>query len=92
MSDGGTQGGRPSGGMPPSKRVGGVARQIPRPDTTPRRDGQRTRCASGLSPDCREKPLASVSVPVPHTDTGRQVEQTEVDGRPLVKELGNMAP
>jgi hypothetical protein len=31
-------------------------------------------------------------VPVPHTDTGRQVEHTKVDGRPLVKELGKLAP
>ena len=47
---------------------------------------------SGLCPNCQEKPLASDPVPVPQTDTGRQVEQTKVDGRPLVKELGKIAP
>jgi hypothetical protein len=47
---------------------------------------------SGLDPNCQEKPLASESVTVPQTDTGRQVEQTKVDGRPLVKELGKIAP
>ena len=30
-------------------------------------------------------------VPVPQTDTGRQVEDTKANGRTLVKELGKMA-
>ena len=39
-----------------------------------------------------EKPLASQSVTVPHTDTGRQVEDTKARERTLVKELGNLTP
>ena len=31
-------------------------------------------------------------VPVPHTDTGRQVEDTKASERTLVKELGKMEP
>ena len=46
----------------------------------------------GLRLDWREKALARVGVPVPQTDTGGLVEHTEVDGRPSVKELGNLAP
>jgi hypothetical protein len=63
------------------------------PKLVPRRDGQVRRDRTkwvGLG--CHEKPLASDAVPVPQTDTGRQVEHTKVDGRPFVKELGNMAP
>ncbi len=45
-----------------------------------------------LRPDGREKPLARAGAPVPQTDTGGQVEHTKVDGRPSVKELGNLAP
>jgi hypothetical protein len=42
---------------------------------------------------CREKLLSDeVVAPVPHTDTGRQVEHTQVNGRTLVKELGKIAP
>ena len=40
----------------------------------------------------QEKPLASVPVTVPHTDTGRQVEDTQARERTLVKELGNLTP
>ena len=39
-----------------------------------------------------EKPLASDPVTVPHTDTGRQVEDTKARERTLVKELGNLTP
>jgi hypothetical protein len=46
----------------------------------------------GLSPHCREKPLARLVLPVPQTDTGGLVEHTEVDGRTSVKELGKLAP
>ena len=46
----------------------------------------------GLSPDCREKPLARALLTVPQTDTGGLVEHTEVDGRTSVKELGKFAP
>ena len=40
----------------------------------------------------QEKPLASDPVTVPHTDTGRQVEDTKARERTLVKELGNLTP
>jgi hypothetical protein len=40
----------------------------------------------------QEKPLASHFVTVPHTDTGRQVEDTKARERTLVKELGNLTP
>ncbi len=46
----------------------------------------------GLNPHGREKPLARTAASVPQTDTGGLVEHTEVDGRPSVKELGNLAP
>jgi hypothetical protein len=39
-----------------------------------------------------EKPLASDPVTVPHTDTGRRVEDTKARERTLVKELGNLTP
>jgi hypothetical protein len=54
--------------------------------------GGLTRPASGRDPWCQEKPLASRAVPVPQTDTGGLVEHTKVDGRTLVKELGNLTP
>ena len=41
---------------------------------------------------CREKPLASFKRPVPQTDTGGQVENTEAIGRTVVKELGKLPP
>jgi hypothetical protein len=40
----------------------------------------------------RKAASEDLSAPVPQTDTGGQVEHTEVDGRPSVKELGNFAP
>ena len=41
----------------------------------------------------REKPLnLMVILPVPQTDTGRQVEDTKVFERTIVKELGNLTP
>jgi hypothetical protein len=45
-----------------------------------------------LIPCLREKPLGRACVPVPRTDTGGQVENTEVSGLILVKELGKIAP
>ncbi len=53
-------------------------------------------CASSLEspgPHCLEKPLSVEDcAPVPQTDTGRQVENTKVIGRTLVKELGKLTP
>ena len=46
---------------------------------------------SGLS-SCQEKPLVSKSLPVPQTDTGRQVEDTKACEITIVKELGNLTP
>ena len=45
-----------------------------------------------LRPDRREKPLARWGATVPQTDTGGQVEETQVDERTSVKELGKLAP
>ena len=39
-----------------------------------------------------EKAAIAAIVPVPKTDTGRQVEETKADGRSIVKELGKMTP
>ena len=41
---------------------------------------------------CREKPLASYAPPVPETDSGDQVENTEAIEPTMVKELGKMPP
>ena len=60
--------------------------------TERRMRGVPTGIPSGLGLTCQEKPLARDTVPVPQTDTGGQVEETQVDGRPLVKELGKLPP
>ena len=41
---------------------------------------------------CQEKLLVRSYVPVPQTDTGSRVENTQVSERTLVKELGKIAP
>ena len=47
----------------------------------------------GLRLNWQEKHGAGAQrVPVPQTDTGRQVEYTQVDERTSVKELGNLTP
>ena len=43
-------------------------------------------------PGPQEKPLGRTLVPVPRTNTGGQVENTEVSELTLVKELGKIAP
>jgi hypothetical protein len=43
-------------------------------------------------PCLRENPLGRIRVPVPITDTGGQVENTEVSELTLVKELGKIVP
>ncbi len=72
---------------------GGSGRQIPR--FTHRLDGGEGK-GFGLTPTGRpirrEKPLARTSLTVPHTDTGRPVEDTEARERTLVKELGKLTP
>src|SRR5919198_5115523 len=61
-----------------------------------KRPGGRGSAASQAKPTGRpirpEKPLASLSVTVPQSDTGRQVEDTKARERTLVKELGNKDP
>ena len=56
-----------------------------------RRDAEPIQVKSVI-PCCREKPLASFERPVPLTDTGGQVENTEAIGRTVVKELGKLPP
>ena len=44
-------------------------------------------------PGCQEKPLNDEErALVPQTDTGRRVEDTQANGRTLVKELGKLTP
>ena len=43
-------------------------------------------------PCLQENPLGRTRVPVPITDTGGQVEHTEVSELTLVKELGKIVP
>ena len=45
-----------------------------------------------LSPCLQENPLGRFRVPVPITDTGGQVEHTEVSELTIVKELGKIVP
>ena len=45
-----------------------------------------------LSSGWREKLLRKDRVPVPQTDAGGREENSETDGRTLVKELGKMTP
>ena len=42
--------------------------------------------------DRREKPRRRLHLPVPQTDTGRQVEDTKAFEITIVKELGNLTP
>ena len=44
------------------------------------------------TPCLQEKPLGRTLVPVPRTNTGGQVENTEVSELTLVKELGKIVP
>ena len=53
---------------------------------------ERNEVAKQLSSSRREKALRKLSVPVPQTDAGGREENSETDGRTLVKELGKMTP
>ena len=56
-----------------------------------RREGEAQAEVAGLI--CREKPLTGETpAPVPQTDTGGQVEDTKVNGKTFVKELGKLTP
>ena len=50
------------------------------------------KAGESLNPCLREKPLGRALVPVPRTNTGGQVENTEVSELTLVKELGKIVP
>ncbi len=54
--------------------------------------GTEIRVWKQLNSHWREKPLFSIKVPVPQTDTGRRGENPKTNGRTLVKELGKMTP
>ena len=55
-------------------------------------DRRRSRKARSDRSGGREKPRSEEdTAPVPQTDTGRKVEETQAHGRTLVKELGNIA-
>jgi hypothetical protein len=57
------------------------------------REGPARAGSNRLGPERTRNPASRARrVPVPQTDTGGQVEQTQVNGRPLVKELGNLTP
>ena len=85
-----TRGAQPGVGHPGTKRNSeeGVGKSAPEQ----KRDGG----AFGPQvcwPLCQEKPLNDERpVLVPQTDTGRRVEDTQANGRPLVKEFGKLAP
>ena len=85
-----TRGAQPGVGHPGTKRNSeeGVGKSAPEQ----KRDGG----AFGpqvCGPLCQEKPLnAERLVLVPQSDTGRRVEDTQANGRPLVKEFGKLAP
>ena len=53
---------------------------------------ERNEVAKQPSSGWREKALRKSSVPVPQTDAGGREENSETDGRTLVKELGKMTP
>ena len=54
--------------------------------------GSEIRVANWLIPHCQEKLLLREPVPVPQTDTGRQVENTKASEKTIVKELGKITP
>jgi hypothetical protein len=54
--------------------------------------GSEKQVAKSLVSHCREKFLSRYKVPVPQTDTGRQVENTKASEITIVKELGKMTP
>ena len=52
-----------------------------------------SRKAEVTEPGCQEKPLNEEdTVPVPQTDTGGWVENTKVNEKTFVKELGKLTP
>ena len=72
---------------PAGRAQGNPRRLLPRGDEEEMLRQDRTGVIRG-----REKPLASPTVTVPQTDTGRWAEDAKARERTLVKELGKMAP
>ena len=54
--------------------------------------GSEIRVAKHVNSRWQEKALTIAQVPVPQTDAGGREENSETDGRTLVKELGKMTP
>ena len=92
LSEGGTQEGRYRQRLDVLVQAGrGCGRQIRH--TKPQAVmGREQSVPNGSIPNCQEKPLASPSVPVPQTDTGRRGENPQARERTPVKELGNSTP
>jgi len=54
---------------------------------------RRPKWSQVVNPCCQEKYLNfEAMLPVPQTDTGRQVENTKVNERTFVKEFGKIDP
>jgi hypothetical protein len=73
------------------KHVASRCRQI-RSGVYARCDASWLTAGQSLIPCLQENPLGRTRVPVPITDTGGQVEHTEVSELTLVKELGKIVP
>ena len=73
------------------KHVASRYRKI-RSDVNARCDASWLNAGKSPIPCLQEKPLGRIRVPVPITDTGGQVENTEVSELTLVKELGKIVP
>jgi hypothetical protein len=71
--------------------VRGVERRRKRLE--PRRESEKLRLRSGVCQASQKSPNhVNVKIPVPETDTGRVVENTEGREITLSKELGKMTP
>ncbi len=83
-------GAQPAAGLQVLSEIGdeGVGKSAPEPKTR-----WRVARPEVSGPDCQEKPLNDEGrVLVPQSDTGRRVEDTQANGRTLVKELGKLTP
>ena len=69
--------------VPAGKSVGSISLAVQEWRRDPKRTGYKC---------CQEKPLVSLFLTVPQTDTGRQVEDTKACEITNVKELGNLTP
>lgn len=92
MTEGVTQEARASGRMEEAVQSARGSRRENRAARTLSGDGEGRRVPKRSRSHCQEKPLGRMHLPVPETDTGGRVENTEARGSTLVKELGKMAP